>query len=149
MNKIEGKYVPDPNSGCWLWEGAANKQGYGSVRLGLKTISAHRLSYIQHKGEIPKGLFVLHSCDVPCCVNPNHLRLGTQSDNAKDRESRKRGKDNRGSSSASSILNEEQVLQIRSKYNPWKYTIPMLAKEYNISESTIEKIVGRISWKHI
>lgn len=73
---------------CWLWTASSNGHGYGqfavSRRLG-KPLAAHRVSFVIHVGPIPKGMFVLHRCDIPACVNPQHLFLGNQKDNMQDR----------------------------------------------------------------
>ena len=82
-----------PSDGCWNWNGYRNKTGYGFTRIGgrgSKGILAHRLSWVLHHGEIPEGLHVLHKCDNPSCVNPNHLFLGTNLDNIKDRTAKGR-----------------------------------------------------------
>ena len=83
------KYV-NKTDGCWLWTGKARREGYGAVGWP-KTISAHRLSWGLHNGPIPAGLWVLHKCDVRLCVRPDHLFLGTNLDNMRDRIKKRRG----------------------------------------------------------
>lgn len=80
--RFEAKYLAEPNSGCWLWTAALERYGY--FKLDGKQISAHRASFIIYVGPIPENLFVLHQCDNPPCVNPNHLFLGTHQDNVDD-----------------------------------------------------------------
>ena len=77
-------YIPIPETGCWLWERATTHNGYGQISIGGKIMIAHRYSWELHGGHIPDGLCVLHKCDVRCCVNPDHLWLGTQKDNSQD-----------------------------------------------------------------
>ena|SRR5262245_40534915 len=81
---------PEPNSGCWLWLGTLSGDGYGLGRDRDGTRVASRLSYIAFKGLIPDGMIVRHTCDLPLCVNPDHLLLGWQRDNVKDAVSRGR-----------------------------------------------------------
>jgi len=81
LEKVEKGSKPDD---CWLWMGAT-LEGYGIMRdVGRQMLKAHRFSYELHKGPIPKGLYVIHSCDVRRCVNPNHIRVGTAWENIQD-----------------------------------------------------------------
>ena len=72
------------SSGCWVWVGNRIPQGYGTIGVGGKPVRAHRYSWELHNGPIPDGLFVLHRCDNPPCVRPDHLFLGTALDNSRD-----------------------------------------------------------------
>lgn len=74
----------DTGNGCWLWTGNKGHNGYGSIKVFGKMVSTHRFSYELHKGPIPDGMHILHSCDVKLCVNPDHLRLGDHAQNMKE-----------------------------------------------------------------
>src|SRR5688572_3057412 len=89
--RFESWYTPEPNTGCWLWFGAAFHKGHGAIHDGGKQRKAHRVSWELNIGPIPEGFCVLHRCDVSCCVNPRHLFLGTRGDNNRDRTAKGRG----------------------------------------------------------
>jgi hypothetical protein len=81
-----------PESGCWIWMGSVDKYGYGrmSSKFGQSPLKTYRVSYELFVGEIPNGFLVRHKCDIPSCVNPYHLEIGTQKDNARDTSKRGR-----------------------------------------------------------
>lgn len=91
LARFEARFTPEPNSGCWLWVGGESGFGYGHFTLpASRCRTAHRAAWLLYRGPIPKGLHVLHTCDVRCCVNPDHLWLGTHSDNMTDMVSKGR-----------------------------------------------------------
>jgi len=88
--RFENKYEIVSESGCWVWIAGINDKGYGRFKLDGKLFLAHRAAYTIYVGEIPQGINVCHKCDVPECVNPDHLFLGTQKDNIQDSKSKGR-----------------------------------------------------------
>lgn len=142
---------------CWQWIGAKSRHGYGNfgIRAG-RTARAHRFSYEQQYGPIPTGLLALHKCDNRLCVNPNHLFLGTQTDNMQDmilkgrrpcsrlsEKSQPRGERHGGSK-----LKAADVLEIRRRRNSGERCI-YLAEEFGVSRRQIRSIANRESWSHI
>lgn len=72
------------DKGCWEYTSGKDRCGYGKFSLGPRRLGAHKVSYVLHKGDVPEGLVVMHSCDNPGCINPDHLSLGTVRDNIHD-----------------------------------------------------------------
>jgi hypothetical protein len=140
IERFEGFYIPEPNSGCWLWTGALFGSGYGA----FKRQHAHRFSWEMHYGPIPEGLLACHKCDVRCCVNPEHLFIGTYSDNANDMVRKGRGNPARGERARTARLTEEQVEAIR--LDPRRLRI--IGEEYGVDRSYIWKIKRAWHWKH-
>lgn len=136
---------------CWNWIGAHDKDGYGWIRVDGVQTGAHRYSYGVHCGKIPKGMQVLHSCDNPRCVNPDHLFLGTQQDNVKDMVAKGRRANICGEESVNSKLTEKQVHEIRRRYIP-RHPVngcTAMAREFGMGRIEISRIVNRRRWKHI
>lgn len=136
--------------GCWLWTASVDKKGYGQIIDCVRPVqvryAAHRLSWLLHKVAIPKGMFVLHKCDVPRCVNPAHLYLGDHRQNCRDMV--ERGRSTRGERNPQAKLNPAQVLKIRSLRNAgWTYQ--ELADRFHMSMSPIRDICKRYGWRHI
>lgn len=132
---------------CWIWIAALERWGYGQLRVDDVLTLSHRYSYQIHKGRIPKGLFVLHTCDTPACVNPNHLFLGTHQDNMNDmkRKGRARTCDQpKGESSPVSKLTNAEVAEIRKRFIRYSYgksNAKELSAEFGIHEVYLRKIV--------
>jgi hypothetical protein len=136
---------------CWLWGGEITRHGYGRAHCDYQRLAAHRLSWIIQFGDIPDGLFVCHHCDVKRCVNPNHLFLGTQSENIQDMIAKDRGRAKPGERHPASKLTAEQVGFIRANYifrHPEFGQAP-LAKRFGVSSAKIGQVVHRKCWKHI
>ena len=147
LSKIDKK-----ENGCWIWTGAKDGSGYGQVRLRrlyFTLLTTHRVSYRHFKGEIPKGMFVCHSCDQRDCVNPNHLFLGTHQDNMNDMVNKGRSKhlDVIGVKNPNSTLTEEDVHKI-IKMLP-THSNKKIAEIFNVTHSMISCIRRGKSWTHI
>lgn len=149
QKRFWNKVLKKSSSECWLWTGCTEKKGHGRFRdENNKLEMAHRYSYRLHKGHIPSGMCICHSCDNPSCVNPYHLWVGTKGDNNKDRASKGRNVNNRGSKHGQSRLTEEYVGRIRKGFLAGE-TQTDLAKKYGVSITAISKVCNRKTWKHI
>lgn len=148
---------------CWLWTAHVNNHGYGEIHLksGNSTVEyAHRISWMIHFGEIPSGMEVLHSCDNPPCIRPDHLFLGDQKRNLNDAISKGRmpilvnGSGAKGELHGMAKLTEEQVIDIRNRYisgvnqsNPSNRR--ELAEEFGISPNHVWQVKKGKVWKHL
>lgn len=145
VERFEGNYEPITETGCWIWLGTVNDKGYGRFRskiLGPGKHYAHRVSYVKFKGPIPDGLDVLHQCDNPLCVNPAHLRVGTQAENNKERDMRGRHRALRGSDNGNSKLDAEKIKTIfESQLSAVKLS-PILGVHW----STISRVRAGKTW---
>ncbi len=126
--------------GCWEWKGSRGKNKYGVLSLDGTQVYAHRFSYEHFKEPIPDGMYICHTCDNRCCVNPEHLWAGTPQDNISDCLSKCRN---------STVLNKEDVLKIRDMHETKGLSLRKLAGLFNAGTSTIHRVVNRKSWKHI
>lgn len=127
-------FTPEPMSGCWLWTKSLGPRGYGQIGVGprCQPARAHRVSWELHRGEIPAGAGVLHKCDTPCCVNPDHLFLGDQGDNTADMMRKAR---------APVRLSRDEVQAIRQRRADGE-TLRALAREMGICHRTVGRICG-------
>lgn len=143
-------------SGCWRYTGYKDDRGYGMLGSYNRTIFAHRAAWMcANRADIPAGMHICHSCDNTWCVNPDHLWLGTPSDNIQDAVNKGRlippGPETRKTK-----LTKEQVIEIRGRHvryaKPWDKTgcsTSELAREFGVSCGTVAEIAAGRSWTHV
>lgn len=137
---------------CWIWNGLKTKTGYGQMSIGGrkgKIWFTHRFSYQLAYGEIPEGAHVLHRCDNPSCVNPNHLFLGTHKDNMQDMVNKGRKAIKYGEDTVHHKLTADKVISIRERFARGGISQSALAREMGVTQVAIQRIVTRRTWKHI
>lgn len=150
MNVIERRSVK-ADSGCLIWAGCKLPSGYGKLRVNHKDWLAHRYSYTIAKGEIPDGMVVMHSCDNPSCVNPEHLKAGTQLDNAND--AKQKGRSYAGpkpwakeSARRNAKLNPEIAKTIKHLYYAERRNLKEIGNYFGVSFQHVSKILHNGCW---
>ena len=148
IKAITTNYIPVPWSGCWLWLGSIDKEGYGVLYAGGLHMKAHRFSLMLHKSVPEVKMHALHTCDVPGCINPDHLYWGTDADNIADREVRGRTKNappRLGTDHHGAKLTDADALAIRDSQEPTR----TLVQRYGVCNQTVRNIQLRRNWKHL
>lgn len=142
---FDSQYEIDAN-GCWIWKRNKNEFGYGQFTVDGSKVAAHRYSWERSNGAIADGMWVLHKCDTPSCVNPLHLFLGTHADNMLD--CRTKGRTAAGGRGRPTKLTASDVEIIRSLISDG---LPhsLIANRFSVSRSTVTAINRGKSWKHI
>lgn len=135
--------TPEPNSGCWLWTGNVNKHGYGRFGFSKTVKLAHRVSCEHFKNENIAGKVVCHKCDVPACVNPDHIFAATHAENSRDMVFKSR--QSKGSDRPFAKLTEDAVLHIREK----SLSQRDYSRLYGVSQSKISMVQNRKTWRHL
>ena len=145
IDRFESK-ITKVVSGCWLWGGSLDTGGYGRFNINGKTSGAHRLSYEIKNGDIPRGKHILHTCDTPSCVNPDHLFLGTHQDNMADKV--KKGRQAKGLNLPQSKLTDDDIPIIRQRLRK-KESQQSIAKDYSVTRTIISMIHRKLIWKGV
>lgn len=134
----------DYGDNCWTWSGKRNKKGYGGLWINKNPELVHRISWIIFRGPIPKGMCVLHSCDNPPCVRPNHLFLGTKTNNSEDMVSK--GRQASGERNGRAKLSKEKASLIKNLYLTSEFTQRQLAERFEVCKATIGQVVRGERW---
>ena len=143
--RMQSKIVPNLKTGCWEWTAKKNCWGYGQITVSNRRNKlAHRISYELRHGPIPDGLWVLHRCDNPGCVNPDHLFLGTHEDNMADRSAKDRHF--HGETHPMAKLTDVDVRQIRSTTG---VTQREIAEQFGVNRSVICRIRNGSLWAKV
>ncbi len=147
MSKLqfEELYEMDESTGCWEWTGTKTTGGYGLFRCLRQDMPAHRFSWWMYHGPIPDGIYVLHHCSNPGCVNPEHLFLGTAKDRTRNMGKKGQGKHLKGADHNNAKLSKDDVDEIK-KLVEAGYTGASIARQFNISASVISKIKTGKHW---
>ena len=132
-------------NGCWQWM-KSNNDGYGSIYMNGRSMPASHFSYILHVGPIPDGMWILHKCDNPPCVRPDHLFLGTVIENNKDRDAK--GRTNHGENVHTAKLTDTDIPAIRDMLSQGKSQSD-IARIYGVKRNTIQGIASGKTWRHI
>lgn len=162
--RFAGDYMPEPTTGCWLWTAGLQKYGYGGFSMRARTYPAHRISWLMHRGAIGDK-FVLHKCDTPACVNPEHLFLGTQADNIRDMDRKGRGRRlgvagarngarlyperlSRGEKRYNAVLTDALVREIRLAADAGEGPAS-IGRRLHLDRNHVSHVIKRRSWRHV
>lgn len=131
--RYELSYIPEPNSGCYLWMGYLDQKGYGRIKINGKSFKAHKFAYEHFIGPVAEGLELDHLCRIRCCVNPWHLEPKLHSENVRCGDQAK--------------LSWVEVDKIRQIYSESNKTYKELAVQFNVYHGTIARVIREETWK--
>jgi hypothetical protein len=140
------KIRKNDSTGCWEWTAQRDRCGYGRISKNQKPAIAHRVSYEMHKGPIPHGAFIMHSCDNPACVNPDHLSPGSHKDNMADMALKGRSPRGAMHPRPCAVLTERDVIEIRAARG---VTQKMLGAKYGVGQDQISRIRAGKRWGYV
>lgn len=140
--RLESGIIRLTECGCWIWMGSLDPGGYGTIKTFGKNEKTHRASWKAFVGPIPDGLKVLHTCDIRCCINPDHLFIGTQADNVADMIAKGRGPNCRGERNANSKITAAQAKEIKNS----SLGVVQLGELYGLRKSMVSNIKRGENW---
>lgn len=146
-----GKIFVNDN-GCWILDSIPHGNGYVEVWVGAFKIFAHRASWAFYNGPIPEGMNILHSCDTPSCINPEHLFSGTQAENVTDMVTKGRANYIRaqlGEDNPYATTTREQAIEIKRLLSEGIYTQSGIGEMVGVSRDVVKHIKSGKNWSHI
>jgi len=143
-DKLAHRSIPEPNSGCHLWL-ASTAGGYGRLRIGNGSFSAHRLAWELRHGPVPSGLFVCHKCDVRSCINPDHMFLGTNAENNADMNRKGRHVACPGERNGCARISKADAIAIYRATGLQR----LIAERFNVSCQLVSAIKCGVAWRSI
>lgn len=139
------RFIPEPNSGCWLWLGKINAYGYGRILAnGGGELFAHRVSAALAGMQFSDDQLICHKCDNRACVNPDHLFIGSHADNSRDMA--EKGRSTRGERNPMAVLPPDIIRLIRSDTST---SAALLASRYGVNPTTIRNYRSKRTWSHL
>lgn len=151
LSRLLDKCTPEPTSGCWLWTAGVDNFGYGRFNFPKPT-AAHRASWALLRGAIPAGLCVLHRCDNPPCINPDHLFLGTKADNTADAAAKGRLRGTARGTVPAHVqkLSPADIVAIRAEYpGVPRRKHGAMARRYGVTVGALRSAAMRKTWRMI
>jgi hypothetical protein len=142
------KHVIIDEKGCHLFTGCLNHDGYGRIGKDGKNVYVHREVFRKHNPEIEMTGVIMHSCDTPNCVNPEHLKHGTVADNIADMVAKGRRVTVKGSNQPDAKLHEDDIPAIRLRLQT-NESCTTIGRDYNVSDSAIRNIEKGRTWTHV
>lgn len=136
-------------SACWVWTACRKRDGYGRFLLNNKARNAHRVSWWLHHGEVPPELCVLHRCDTPACVRPEHLFLDTKADNHDDMLAKGRRVVARGEKHGNAKLSDLKVQVMRFLERNTSLTHDTIGMLFGVNDATAQKAIRGTQWSHV
>lgn len=152
QQKLDANSIPEPNSGCTLWMGWDNGWGHGILYHQGRRMYAHRAAMVCAGIILKDGDCVCHRCDVPSCINPNHLFVGSQADNLRDMRGKGRAapppNTQVGVNHHLAVLDEDGVRQMR-RLASQGVSARRVARYFGVNWSTAKRVISRTTWKHV
>jgi hypothetical protein len=143
-SRLDYYSMPEPNSGCLLWIGGATHDfGYGQLKVDGRTRNVHVLQWERYNGPVPKGRYVCHKCDVPPCIEPTHLFLGTLRINLADMRAKRRHAFGERSAMAKLTTTAIPAIRVDGRRHG------DIAKDYGVSPTLISQVKRGLIWRHV